>query len=177
MPDVTVTLQTFRNPIIQLPKVELFAKKSRTEPNPLSPVAITNDTGKATFQLEPGVWILSTKVPSFPGNPPRRFQNPDHLVVVPKGLSALVVKPNIRVIDAGEDCASLTRRLKKRLKAGQYQQARALVQKLEYSYNNYREIPELVYFTALEALLQKAEKGEDISEAVENIVFEQRFWG
>lgn len=166
---VKVIAKTLRRPIISLPSVKILVKKHREERGEVK--STTNINGECTFSLEAGEWIFSTDIPRFPGTPPRLFQNPEMGVSLNNGNAVVVLK----VLDAGQDCLVITRRLKKHLKDGQYDKAHKLVKNIKSFYNNYQQIPELTYFVSLEALLGEASQGKNIADALNSIII-PRVW-
>ncbi len=101
----------------------------------------TNVNGFFTFSLNPGIYRIKVESAAFLPPDSRRVE-------VKASAKNVEVRP-FRVLDDGDDCAYIVRRMKMLVKKGEVDKARQLMEMIAETYSQYQDIPQLKDIVAI----------------------------
>ena len=154
--------------------VKIYARKTLAEiRRPLGDEnGVTDATGTCMFFLENGSWIIGNILPPDVNRLQLELPPRGNVRIGTDKEVSLTARPRLM----GEHCRDLTQKLQAQLQNQEYEKARRGVRKLASLYEDYREIPEMVYYLALEDLLTKAETGQMIGGELAQLVIDPSIW-
>lgn len=101
----------------------------------------TNANGVLTFPLNPGIYRIAVESTAFLPPDTRSLE-------VNASAANVEVRP-FRVLDDGDGCAYIVRRIKMLVKKGEIDKARQLMEMIAETYSQYQDIPQLKDIVAI----------------------------